>query len=118
MATIEVDKVEPEKANGAPEAGPAEELHEAALDLSALVDAHPVGTLATALGVGYVLGGGLFTSLTSRVLGWGLRLGVQFALLPALERELAGLASDLGKTVKSGQAERTPSPGAGTQHES
>jgi len=116
MATIEVEKVEPEKPNGAPEAGPAEDPHEAALDVSALVDAHPVGTLATALGVGYVLGGGLFTSLTSRLLRWGLRLGVQLALLPALERELAGLASNLGTTLKRGEAEAAPSPGGETHH--
>jgi len=103
MATIKVEKVEPEKPNGAPDASAAEEPHEAALDVSALVDAHPVGTRATALGVGYVVGGGLFTSLTSRLLRWGLRLGVQFALLPALERELAGLVSDLGTTLKDGR---------------
>jgi hypothetical protein len=60
--------------------------------IAALVDEHPVGALAAAAGIGYALGGGLFTSLTSRLLRWGLRLGVQFAVLPALEREIADLA--------------------------
>jgi hypothetical protein len=69
------------------------------LDLGALVDAHPVATLLGALGVGYVVGGGVFTSLTRRLLGTGLRLGFQLAVLPALEREVAGMAGDLGKTL-------------------
>ncbi len=60
-------------------------------NVGALVDAHPVGMLLSALGVGYVLGGGLFTSLTRRLLGTGMRLGFQLAVLPALEREVAGM---------------------------
>ena len=65
-----------------------------------LVDEHPVGALAAAAGIGYTLGGGLFTSLTSRLLRWGLRLGVQFAVLPVLEREIADLAGGLGESLK------------------
>ncbi|HME92480.1 MAG TPA: hypothetical protein VKE49_13705, partial [Myxococcaceae bacterium] len=34
------------------------------LDIHARVQRHPYGMLALAAGVGYVLGGGLFTSLT------------------------------------------------------
>ncbi|MDB4981344.1 MAG: hypothetical protein JWM82_2096 [Myxococcales bacterium] len=60
-------------------------------DVGALVESHPVGTLLGALGVGYVLGGGLFTSLTRRLLGVGMRLGFQLAVLPALEREVVGI---------------------------
>jgi hypothetical protein len=70
-----------------------------AFDVAALVDSHPVATLLGALGVGYVLGGGLFTSLTRRLFGTGLRLGFQLAVLPALERQVAGMAGDLGKTL-------------------
>jgi hypothetical protein len=70
-----------------------------ALHVTELVEAHPVGTLATALGLGYTLGGGLFTGLTVRLLRWGLKLGVQIALLPALEREVAGLASTIGRSL-------------------
>jgi hypothetical protein len=68
--------------------------------IGTLVDEHPVGALAAAAGIGYALGGGLFTQLTSRLLRWGLRLGVQFAVLPALEREIADLAGGLGKSPK------------------
>jgi hypothetical protein len=75
----------------------SEELEEVKADLGALVAAHPVGALAAAVGVGYVVGGGLFTQLTSRLLRAGLRLGLQFAVLPALEHEVATLVG-LGKT--------------------
>lgn len=78
----------------------SEDLEMVPLNVAALVEAHPVGTVAAALGIGYVLGGGLFTSLTSRLLRWGFRLGVQFAVLPALEREVIGLAGDFGKPAK------------------
>jgi hypothetical protein len=70
-----------------------------ALDVAALVEAHPVGTLATALGLGYALGGGLFTGFTARLLRLGVKLGVQLALLPALEREVSGLASTMGRSL-------------------
>jgi hypothetical protein len=72
---------------------------EGALDVAALVEAHPVATVLGALGVGYILGGGLFTSLTRRLVSVGMRLGLQLAVLPALEREVAGLAGDLGKNL-------------------
>ena len=96
MVPIEVER---EPTNGAARPAPGAQ---ALADLGALVDEHPVGVLATAVGIGYALGGGLFTRLTSRLVGWGLRLGVQFAVLPALEREVAGLAGQLGKTIKGG----------------
>jgi hypothetical protein len=70
-----------------------------ALDVAALVEAHPVATLATALGLGYTLGGGLFTRFTARLFRWVLKLGVQLALLPALEREVSGLASTMGRSL-------------------
>ncbi|HEY2731948.1 MAG TPA: hypothetical protein VGK52_18530 [Polyangia bacterium] len=69
------------------------------LDVVALVEAHPVATLATALGLGYTLGGGLFTGFTARLLRLGLKLGVQLALVPALEREVSGLASTIGRSL-------------------
>ena len=75
------------------------EIEPLALKVAALVEAHPVGTLATALGLGYTLGGGLFTGFTVRLFRWGLKLGVQLALLPALEREVSGLASTIGRSL-------------------
>lgn len=58
------------------------------LDLSGRLQRNPYGTLAAALGVGYVLGGGLFTSMTGRL----LRLGVRLAALPLVKDELLGMA--------------------------
>jgi len=58
------------------------------LDLKGRVDRHPYGMMAAALGVGYVLGGGLFTPLTARI----LRLGVRLAALPFVKDELVGMA--------------------------
>jgi hypothetical protein len=67
------------------------------VDLPGRVDRHPYGTLAAALGIGYVLGGGLFTALTGRIVGLGLRVGVRLALLPMLKEEIADLVDVMGK---------------------
>jgi hypothetical protein len=58
------------------------------LDIKGRVDRHPYGMMVAALGVGYVLGGGLFTPLTARI----LRLGVRLAALPFVKDELVGMA--------------------------
>jgi hypothetical protein len=62
------------------------------LDIDGRVRRNPYGTVAAALGIGYVLGGGLFSPLTGRVVGLGLRIGLRLAVLPLLKRELADLA--------------------------
>jgi len=67
------------------------------LDVDGRVDRHPYGTLAAALGVGYVLGGGLFSPLTARILGLGLRIGIRLAALPVLKDELFGFAERMGE---------------------
>ncbi|HUM12868.1 MAG TPA: hypothetical protein VLT82_18110 [Myxococcaceae bacterium] len=59
-----------------------------ALDLRGRVQRHPYGMVAAALGVGYVLGGGLFSSLTFRLVG----LGVRLAAVPLVKNQLLGLA--------------------------
>jgi hypothetical protein len=56
------------------------------------VSRHPYGTAAAALGIGYALGGGISTPLTSRLLRLGLRIGVRAALLPILKAEISELA--------------------------
>ena len=66
------------------------------LDVDGRVDRHPYGTLAAAIGIGYVLGGGLFSRLTARLLGTGLRIGIRLAALPMIKDELLGLAGTLG----------------------
>lgn len=41
------------------------------------VRTHPALVLGGALGLGYTVGGGLFTPLTGRLLRWGLALGLE-----------------------------------------
>ena len=62
-----------------------------ALDIKGRVDRHPFGTVAAAIGIGYVLGGGLFTPLTGRIVRLGLGIGMRLAVLPLLKREVAEL---------------------------
>jgi hypothetical protein len=59
-----------------------------ALDLRGRVHRHPYAMVAAAVGVGYVLGGGLFTRTTARLLG----LAGRVAGLPMMRNELIGLA--------------------------
>ncbi len=58
------------------------------IDLRGRVQRHPYAMVAAALGVGYVLGGGLFSALTFRVVGLGMRL----AAVPLVKNQLLGLA--------------------------
>jgi hypothetical protein len=62
------------------------------LDIDRRVAEHPYGMIAAAVGVGYVLGGGFFTPLTARIVGFGLRLGLRMAAIPFVEHELRGFA--------------------------
>lgn len=61
---------------------------------------HPWAVLGVALGGGYALGGGFAAPITARLLKGGARLALQFALLPALEREVAALAAKAGESLK------------------
>lgn len=63
----------------------------ARLDIQNRIEQHPYRTLAAALGIGYVLGGGLFTRLTGRIVGTGFRLGVRLAALPILKDQVQRL---------------------------
>jgi hypothetical protein len=54
------------------------------LDLRGRVQRHPIGMVCAAVGIGYVLGGGLFSPLTSRLLKIGLRL----AIIPLVKSQL------------------------------
>jgi len=58
--------------------------------------------LAAAVGVGYALGGGIFTPLTSRLLRFGLRIGLRAALLPIVTEQI----SELVDGVVRGKRER------------
>ena len=78
-----------------------------ALDIKGRVERHPYGTVAAALGIGYVLGGGLFTPLTARIVGMGMRIGLRLAVLPLLKQEMAELVeNDRGRRQGQGQRGR------------
>lgn len=68
---------------------------ERALDLAGNIERHPLGTVAAAVGAGYVLGGGLFTPLTERLVKAVLRVGLRFVVMPIVEREIIGAAQAL-----------------------
>lgn len=59
-----------------------------ALDLPGRMERHPYQTLLVAAGIGYVLGGGLFTRMT----GGLLRAGVRVAALPLVTKEFETIA--------------------------
>jgi hypothetical protein len=58
------------------------------LDIPGRIERHPYQALLIAAGVGYVLGGGLFTRLTLNVFRVGMRVGA----LPIVQRQLLGAA--------------------------
>jgi hypothetical protein len=62
------------------------------VDIDARVNRNPYGMMAAAVGSGYVLGGGLFSPLTARVVGLGLRLGLRLVAVPFIQREIVGFA--------------------------
>jgi len=64
-------------------------------DLRERVEQSPWKTLGLAVGAGYILGGGLFTALTGRLLFGGLRLGVRLAAIPLVREELLGLVETM-----------------------
>ena len=67
-----------------------------ALNVPQRLQRHPYGTLAAAAGVGFVLGGGLFTRLTARLAKVGLRTGAQLAILPLMNEALEALLDGIG----------------------
>src|SRR5256885_2587196 len=86
------------------------------LDIDGRVSRHPYGTVAAALGIGYVLGGGIFTPLTARLVGFGLRMGLRLAAIPFLQNELLGMVGSVGSGASEGSGERSGSSGRKAQH--
>jgi hypothetical protein len=80
----------------------------ATLNIEERVDRNPYGMMAAALGVGYVLGGGIFSPLTARILGLGMRLSLRLAALPFIKEELMGIAESIsnGSSEESGSKSR------------
>ena len=68
------------------------------LDIKGRVERNPYMMLAAAFGVGYVLGGGLFTRTTARM----IRLGVRLAALPMVKDELLGMAEAAVRGFETG----------------
>jgi hypothetical protein len=89
--------VEEAKAFGSAVSGSMENLGRT-LDLRGRVERHPIGMMFAALGVGYVLGGGLFSPLTGRL----VRVGMRLALVPLIKSQLGVL------TGSGGESERPP----------
>jgi len=84
--------------HGAPRAS---EVPDEILDLRRRIERNPYGSLAAAAGLGFVLGGGLFTRLAARLVGTGLRLGL-VAAMPRLQEELLRGANQwIGRTNAS-----------------
>ena len=78
------------------------------LDLDGRIQRNPYGVLAVAAGIGYLLGGGLFTPLTGRI----VHLGIRLAALPFVKGELLSMAESaldgLGQSTHR-SAPRSPS---------
>jgi hypothetical protein len=70
-----------------------------AFDIQERLRRNPYAMAAGAVGIGFVLGGGLFTRLAAKILGTGLRIGLMVAL-PVLQKEI----------VLYGTPERVPMP--------
>ena len=58
-----------------------------AIDLRGRVERNPIGMVLAAAGIGYVLGGGLFSPLTGKV----VRIGIRLALIPVIKSQLANI---------------------------
>ena len=78
------------------------------LDIQGRVDRHPYGMLLAAAGVGYVLGGGLFSRFTGSL----VRLGFRVAALPFVKQELLHIAKgalqNAGSRRDAGQTAAAP----------
>jgi ElaB/YqjD/DUF883 family membrane-anchored ribosome-binding protein len=80
-------------------------VSETASDVRDRMEQHPWRMLGLAVGAGYILGGGLFTALTGRLLLGGLRIGVRVAALPLVREELLGALSSVTDSGR-GETER------------
>jgi ElaB/YqjD/DUF883 family membrane-anchored ribosome-binding protein len=74
-------------------------------DLRDRVEERPWQTLGLAVGAGYLLGGGLFTALTGRLLFGGVRIGLRLAAIPLVREELLGFVENIRDTGR-GETER------------
>ena len=75
-----------------------------ALGLTERVERSPYLTVAAALGLGYVVGGGLVTGTTARL----LRLGLKLASVPMVQDQLLDLAETAIDQVLDGAKPKPP----------
>ncbi|HEY4186858.1 MAG TPA: hypothetical protein VGP07_17415 [Polyangia bacterium] len=75
---------------------------------------HPGRTVALAVGAGFVLGGGLFSRLSMRVAGAGLRIAVRAAMVPAIRQGVVALAEDLLRKTADDRADGAASEAPAT----
>jgi hypothetical protein len=61
-----------------------------AVNIQGRVERNPYGMVAAALGIGYLLGGGLFTSTTARI----FRLGIKAAAVPLVRDQVLAFAEN------------------------
>jgi hypothetical protein len=93
-AVKDVSVRRPRKSSAQPEGLPARGDFPALARIAAVgtqLRRHPYGTLGATVGLGYVLGGGVFTSLTSRLVRLGLRAGTRLALVALVADHVARL---------------------------
>ncbi len=57
------------------------------LDLAGRVQRAPIASVLVAAGIGYILGGGLFSPVTKKA----LRVGLRLAIIPLVKGQLSGL---------------------------
>jgi hypothetical protein len=65
------------------------------LDLSGRIERHPGKALVLALAAGYIVGGGLLTRLTARLLWAGVRIGGRMATVPFVRNEIWNLVDSM-----------------------
>ncbi|MEW5852455.1 MAG: hypothetical protein AB2A00_26950 [Myxococcota bacterium] len=87
------------------------------VDLRGRVERNPLGTLALAAGVGFVLGGGLITRFSARLVG----LGIKLVAVPVLLDRVRTMALEIntqqeaaGASQNREQSARSPNGGTPT----
>jgi hypothetical protein len=87
--------------------------------LSEQINEHPGRTVAVALGTGYLLAGGLFSRLTARLVGLGMRMGLRVGGAPLVTQGLVALREGLRSRAdgrSAARGDRRPSPPGHTWH--
>ncbi|MFN2549410.1 MAG: hypothetical protein ABR567_18460 [Myxococcales bacterium] len=73
------------------------------IDLRGRVQRNPIAMVAAAAGVGYMLGGGLFSPFTARLVRYGLKL----AIIPLVKSQLEAIAGGVAAQPGEGAAGST-----------